>query len=305
MLKIKQILCPVDFSSISIRAYRHALSLAEHYQANLVAMHVVELWRHPSASYAASAADLRTFYEGLDMSGLERLQEFVKMHTHDEVRPELLVERGMAPDQILSSAQAMRPDIIVMGTHGHRGFDRLVLGSTTDRVMRTAPCPVLAVPPEDSMEAGEDSHHVRRLKRILLCTDFSANSADAFEYAISVAAEYDAELTLLHVVETGLFGDPDEKAAPKAMEDLRQLISMKESYSALKIKTAVRFGKPYQELIKYAFEERPEIVAMGVRGRGTLDVAVFGSTTYRVTQLGPCPVLVVPFRKLGSDESVT
>lgn len=61
----------------------------------------------------------------------------------------------------------------------------------------------------------------------------------------------------------------------------------------LKIKTAVRIGKPYQQIIQLAVETQADMVAMGVRGRGALDLAVFGSTTYRVMRLGPCPVLAV------------
>jgi nucleotide-binding universal stress UspA family protein len=64
-------------------------------------------------------------------------------------------------------------------------------------------------------------------------------------------------------------------------------------FKTLKIKTAVRTGKPYQQIIQFAQEAQIDMVSMGVRGRGALDVAVFGSTTYRVMQLGPCPVLTV------------
>src|ERR1700756_406481 len=84
-LEIKLILCPVDFSEFSVRAYHHAVSLAEHYQAKLVAQHVVELWRHPSASFAASAGLYQEFEQALRESGSEQLQEFVKNHPHDEI----------------------------------------------------------------------------------------------------------------------------------------------------------------------------------------------------------------------------
>jgi nucleotide-binding universal stress UspA family protein len=293
MLKIRLVLCPIDFSTVSVRAYRHALSVAEHYHAKLVALHIVEQWRYPSATFAVSAAALNAFYQELDGTGWRRLREFVKDHTHDEIQPELLVERGIAPDQILSSAQTRKADAIVMGTHGKRGFDRLVLGSTTDRVMRTAPCPVMVIPPQDSMTAGDELHSVRRLRRILFCADFSENSEAALEYAISIAAEYDAELTLLHVVDPSFPRDDVEEATARTMKQLDMLIPAKSDRVTFQIKTAVRVGKPYQELIRYAREERSDLVTMGVRGRGTLDLAIFGSTTYRVMQLGSCPVLTV------------
>jgi nucleotide-binding universal stress UspA family protein len=88
-----------------------------------------------------------------------------------------------------------------MGTHGRRGFDRLVLGSTTDRVIRKACSPVLVAsnPAHNVMTTGPDGKH--RLSRIFYCTDFSINSEPALQYATFLAAEYGAELTMLHVVE--------------------------------------------------------------------------------------------------------
>src|SRR5258706_2384122 len=169
MPEIKLILCPIDFSEFSVRAYQHALSLAEHYRAKLVAQHVVELWRYPYADYAASLGDYERFSQALREGGKEQLEEFVKNHTDDEIQPELVVHEGTAPDSILSFAHAQKADVIVMGTHGRRGFDRLMLGSVTDRVMRRATCPVLAVhkAPPDSVAAGKEWHYVHHLNRIL------------------------------------------------------------------------------------------------------------------------------------------
>ena len=294
MLEVKLILCPIDFSEFSVRAYHHALSLAEHYRAKLVALHIVELFRFPSVGFAASAGLYDETCQAVRESGKEQLQEFVKNHTHDEIQPELVVHQGIAPDSILSFAQAQKTDVIVMGTHGRRGYDRLMLGSVTDRVMRRAPCPVLAVckPPHDSMAAGKERGHVHHLSRILFCTDFSENSERALNYAISATTEYDAELTLLHVLEEVPSPAKTEEAIAAATEQLDKLIPP-EGRKPLKIKTAVRIGKPYRQIIQLALETQIDMVAMGVRGRGALDLAVFGSTTYRVMQLGPCPVLAV------------
>ena len=94
MLEIELILCPVDFSEFSIRAYHYALSLAEHYRAKLVAQHIVELSRYPYADYVASTGDYAEFCRALREGGKERLQEFVKNHTHNEIQPELVVHAG-------------------------------------------------------------------------------------------------------------------------------------------------------------------------------------------------------------------
>jgi nucleotide-binding universal stress UspA family protein len=293
-LKIKLILCPIDFSEFSVSAYQHALSVAEHYRAKLVAQHIVELWRHPAADFVASAGLYEEYSQALRESGKEQLQEFVKKHTNDEIQPELVVQTGVAADSILSFAQLQKADVIVMGTHGRRGFDRLMLGSVTDRVMRTAPCPVLVAskPPQGSVAVGKERGHVHHLSRILFCADFSENSEGALKYAISATAEYDAELTLLHVVEGVPSQAETEEAMAAAAERLDKLIPL-EGRKTLKIKTAVRIGKPYAQIIQMALETQIDLVTMGVRGRGALDVAVFGSTTYRVMQLGSCPVLAV------------
>src|SRR5208283_2108986 len=185
-----------------------------------------------------------------------------------------------------------------MGTHGQRGFDRLMLGSVTERVMRTASCPVLVVrnPPRDVMATDKEGRHVHLLRQILFCTDFSENSERALNYAISATAEYDAELTLLHVLEEVPSPAKTEEAIATATEQLDKLIPP-ERRKTLKIKTAVRIGKPYRQIIQLVLEAQIDMVAMGVRGRGALDLAVFGSTTYRVIQLGPCPVLAVHILK--------
>ena len=293
MLKIKLILCPIDFSEFSIRAYRYALSVAQHYRAKVVALHIVELWRYPYADYVASQGDYQEFCRALHEGGEEKLREFVKNHTQDEAPPELVVHEGIAADLILSFAKAQKTDLIVMGTHGRRGFDRLVLGSVTDRVMRRTPCPVLTIcKPQDSIAAGKERHHVHHLNRILFCTDFSENSGRALNYAVSATGEYDAELTLLHVLEEIPTAAKKAEAIARATEQLDRLIPSQER-NKLKIKTAVRIGKPYQQIIQLAEEAQVDLVAMGVSGRGALDRAVFGSTTYRVIQLGPCPVLAV------------
>lgn len=293
-LEIKLILCPIDFSEFSERAYPHALSLAEHYQAKLVAQHVIELWRHPSASFAVSWELYEEFCQALRETGEEQLQQFAKNHTHGEIQPELMVHEGTAPDSILSFAQTQKADLIVMGTHGRRGFDHLMLGSVTDRVMRKATCPVLVVrnPPHDSMAADKEGHSVHHLSRIVFCADFSKNSERAFNYAISATAEYDAELTVLHVLEEVPSPAKTEEAIAAATEQLDKLIPPQVRKSR-KIKTAVRIGKPYREIIQLALEAQTDLVTMGVRGRGALDLAVFGSTTYRVMQLGSCPVLAI------------
>jgi nucleotide-binding universal stress UspA family protein len=293
MLEIKLILCPVDFSEFSVRGYRHARSVSQHYGAQLVVLHIVELWRYPSLSFVPAGTAYDETCQGLCEKGKQELQELVRSNTlAEESLPELVVELGNAADSILTFATKLGADAIVMGTHGRRGYDRMMLGSVAERVMRNAPCPVLVVnkPPDDLSTASNEVGQEHRLHSILFCTDFSENSERALNYAISATKEYDAELTLLHVLEEK--PAKTDQAITTATQQLERLIPA-EVRKTLNSRFAVRVGKPYEQIIQFAKEAHPDMVAMGVHGRGSVDLAVFGSTTYRVIQLGPCPVLAV------------
>jgi nucleotide-binding universal stress UspA family protein len=291
-MQLKSILCPVDFSEFSAAAYQHALSLAAHYQARIVALHIVEMWKYPFADYAAHEVDYAKFCKALNEGGEVQLRKFVTKYSGHGIQPELVVGEGNASDCILWFSQKESTEVIVMGTHGRRGFDRLVLGSTADRVMRKSACPVLVVsnPSQTAMTIGPDGKH--RLSRILYCTDFSHNSEAARGYATSLAAEYSAELTLLHVADEAVDpGRADEIIAERTRE-LDKLVSDTERKN-LNLKTVVRFGKPYEEIVRHAQEGGASLIIMTARGGDAVDRAVFGSTTYRVIQSGPCPVLAI------------
>jgi len=295
MREIKRVLCPIDFSEHSIRAYRYALSIASHYKAKLLLQHVVELWRYLSADFSATPTLLTEFCDTLCEKAEEQLQQLVKTYPYDGVETERIMQQGVAAECTLDLAQAQKADLIVMGTHGRRGFDRLVLGSVTERVMRKASCPVLTVN-KTSRELihSDEQLGIVHLNKILFCTDFSKNSQEAFDHAMSLAAEYRAELTLLHVLED--IPDPAKitDAVATATGQLDKLIPAEAlDMDNIRIRTAVRIGKAYQQIIELASESQTDLIIMAVRGRGTLDLAVFGSTTHRVVQFGPCPVLIV------------
>jgi len=296
MLKINRILCPIDFSEFSVKAYDYAQSLAWHYRASLLLEHVTEslapmypYYAFPNA-YIEISQQLRTDAE-------QQLQEFAKTHSRHGVQPECSVHDGAAANVILDLAEAQAVSLIVMGTHGLRGIDRVLLGSVTDKVLRKAHCPVLAVrKPAHDLVTQSGVPDVIPLQRVLCCTDFSDQSEQALEYAVSLATEYGCELTILHVLED-LAGSADvENEIAKVKESLEKCISP-ETRRNCKTKTLVRIGRPYQQILELALESRTDLIVMGVRGRNALDVAVFGSTTYRVVQLGPCPVLVVHVRE--------
>jgi universal stress protein A len=169
-IRIERIVCPVDFSEISANTYGYAQSIARHYRAKLILQHVVELWQHPSANWVVNPECFDEFRQTLISNSREQLRQLVNLY--GGIQPEVVIEESMAADAILSLARARAANLLVMGTHGRRGFDHLMLGSVTERVLRHAPCPVLAVPGKRPDEAG-NGPGADYVRRILCCVDFS------------------------------------------------------------------------------------------------------------------------------------
>jgi nucleotide-binding universal stress UspA family protein len=209
-----------------------------------------------------------------------------------------------APDvhrEILAQADALKADLIVVGSHGRSGFERLLLGSITEKVLRKATCPVMVVPRRVDEAALSRAVHV---SRIFCPVDFSDSSIAALTFAISLAEEADAVLTVLHVVEMpqGLFESSmsagfnvaDWRAAAQAscLERLRELIpDSVRSYCT--VDTVVSEGKASRVILRLAAERNSNLIVMGVQGRGGVDLMVFGSNTHDVIWAASCPVLSV------------
>ena len=288
-IRIERVLCPVDFSDVSAKAFHYAQSVACHYHAQLILQHVIESFRYPEGDFAALPAYYDEFRQALITKAQGELRLFLDLY--GGVEPDCVIEDSTATDAILSLARARDASLIVMGTHGRRGFDHLMLGSATERVLRHSPCPVLAIPARCPDETGTglaaDSVEVRQ---ILCCVDFSKNSERALDHAISLAGAFGADLTTLHVISdpTDVVTETDD-----SVEKLQKLVAPS-LVDPEKIHFEVRLGKAYREILDFAADAKPDLIVMGVRGRNALDLAVFGSTTYRVVQLSTAPVLTVP-----------
>jgi nucleotide-binding universal stress UspA family protein len=292
MLRIERILCPVDFSEASARAFDSAQSLARHYHARLFLQHVVN-FALPSYAYYADAGYITELFETIHDDARMRLQDFAKSHARSGVQPECLVHEGGVTNSILSFAAAQKVDLIVMGTHGLKGVDRAALGSVAEKVLRKARCPVLVSrKPQHAVAAPEGVEGSIQLRKVIFCTDFSDPARWALPYALSVATEYDAEITLLHVLDDVQSLANIHEAVTMATRQLDKLIPA-EGCKPVRINTTVRIGRAYEQIIQHASEIQADLLIMAVRGRNALDLAVFGSTTYRAIQLGPCSVLAV------------
>jgi nucleotide-binding universal stress UspA family protein len=292
MLRIERILCPLDFSDFSAKAYDYAQSLARHYQAKLFLQHVLQPIFSAYPLYACPET-AQNLFQDLRAYAEQELREFVTSHTRTGIEPESVISEGMVTDQILACAEAHAVDLIVMGTHGRQGFDHLLLGSVTEKILRKARCPVLAIgkPAHDFVAPASDADPVR-LDRIVFATDFSRHAERALDYALSLAQEYKAELTLLHVLEEIPPSWDLATVTSDVVSRLERPIPA-EARNRCMLKSRMRVGRPYQEIVRYALETETDLVVLGVRGRNALDLALFGSTAHRVIHQAPCPVLAV------------
>ena len=294
MIDIGHVLCPTDFSECSRHALDHAAAIAGWYDARLTVLHVVPntpVMDLPPVVMDQSArarimADLERFAGGLPST----------------LRLDLRVQE--APDisaEILAQASALRADLLVLGSHGRSGFQRWLLGSVTEKLVRRAPCTTMVVP----HRAPDTPPGTPVQFRNILCpVDFSDASVRALEHALSMAEEADARLTLLHVIEVPpellehaamVEIDVDRIRAAAEAESLRRLRALvpEQTKTYCTVETAVREGAAYRAILKRASETRVDLIVMGVHGRGAVDLRVFGSNTVRAIRGAACPVLIV------------
>ena len=288
MHAISRILCPVDLSDPSRRALRQALALARQYQATVRVVQVVDTALPPDAAggpLLQITPEIRTTLE-------EGLHWFVAPVLDPELTVTVQLREGPVVSAILAEAALMRADLIVVGTHGRSGFERLALGSVAEKLLRRADCPVLCVP------HGEGASAPVAIRRVLCPTDFSAASVAAADYARFVALTSGASLSLVTVVEWP-FG---ETTGRDAVADLRRSIEADaESHlhalasgGGPPAETFVLRGKPWREITAFARTHKTGLIVMGLSGRGAIDLALLGSTTHHVVREAPCPVLTVP-----------
>jgi nucleotide-binding universal stress UspA family protein len=283
MLTVRRILFPTDGSACSERAFAHAVGMALRHGAELHVLHV----RLP-------AHDRDAFDVGLEPEAVLRAR--ARTLAGADVPVVRAEECAAVPALgILEYAQVHAADLIVMGTHGRTGMERLLLGSVAEEIVRLADCPVLTVRP-DADRAPGDVH------RVLAPVDFSPASWLAVAYAEHLAALYGAHLDLLHVVETlpsyGLVDIPAafpppssevEAATRTALLDLAR----EAGGPAVEVAPHVVAGHPTIGVLETAKALQPDLIVLPTHGRSGVKRVVLGSVAEQIVRRAACPVLVV------------
>jgi nucleotide-binding universal stress UspA family protein len=296
VISIDLILCPVDLSEPSRAALEHATHLARSYDARLSVLAVAGLTDPP-------LSDSPPVLKGLSLEARARILDAVSAFAEPAraagVVIDVKLEEGDIVREIVREAESSAPDLVVMGTHGRGGFERFVLGSVVDKVIRKLPSPLLTVPPGARRTPAETAGYKAGYKTVLAAMDFSEASRHALTYALSFAQEAAGRLLLTHVVEWPAESQvlpPYDRLRAEMVQAaegrLREAVP-DEARNWCEPEIVVSTGDAARGIVHLASEEQAEIIVLGVTGRSALDRALNGTTAYQVIRMAPCPVLTV------------
>lgn len=294
MLNIQRILFTTDLSDGSERAFPQAAYLADWHDAE---MHILNVAGRHEHNYSEmkdqfplsldtlsdwlrrpAASDADTNMPDLEAMSIEQQQ----------------IESATPPDEILSYVDDHDIDLVVMSTHGHRGVDRMLFGSVTAEVVRTASCPVLTV--RQDAETTPD----QAIRRVLVPVDFSDASKAAVHHAKEIALTYGAEIDLLHAVQEPLYPAtygidatpfPTEEVVERVEAQLADMVREEIGYEHAMIKAVV--GHPSGSIVDYVEDNAIDLVVIATHGRTGTRRMVLGSVTERVLRQVSTPVFVV------------
>ncbi|HTZ58312.1 MAG TPA: universal stress protein [Acidobacteriaceae bacterium] len=273
------ILVPTDFSDVSERALEYAKTLAKPGNSELLLVHVdppVNLITPPEAAWIDDSEIQAMHQEQLEQTGL--------MLVSQGYRAQAIELNGPLYDQLLHAIEEYKVDLIVLGTHGRKGFDRLLLGSDAEALLRHARCPVLSVGPGVS-DLGNKAWTIRE---ILCAITLEPHAAEVAAYAHKLAAQTGAELVFFHIKNPGNQKDSDWSSFEKSFHDHAHAEA---KYSFLHGKLAN--GAPGTSIVEVAKERRSDLIVMGVRPTAAIRTHLPPGIAAKVLMEAPCPVMTL------------
>lgn len=288
-MKNINILVPLDFSDLGSKALHSAEKMASLFDGTITPFHsylpLNEMDGGPYMFGAMGSASVEDFDE-IEQSIYDRLSELAE----EEIKPSLLnkplVSIGNPAQTIVEEGEDF--DMIVMTTHGRTGFSRFFLGSVSEKVLRTSKVPVLIVNQERELS---------NLDRILLTTDFSDHSREAFPLAKEIANAANAKIELLNI----LAFDPQHEDKPDEskleLREQRLNVLAKETLHEMedRVETNVIISSetPHEAILNYNLNNPHDLIIMSTVGRTGIDYLMMGSTTANVVRHVKSPVLSI------------
>ncbi|MFB6098965.1 MAG: universal stress protein [Salinibacter sp.] len=296
MLDLNSILFPTDFSSVAEDAFGHAAHLALQTGATIYVFNVLT----PDEDEESNPMDFLPVTPADEDAAENTPPQRMEVQTVTQERGTVPVvytqtDSSSPESAIVNHATEHDIDLVVMGTHGRKGVDRLLSGSVAEEVVRQAPCPVFTVLSREGTRADTP------IDRVLVPVDLSEQSPLVIDHATALATAYGAPLDLLHVVEEAAFPtaygmDPLTPSQPdvqeRAREALETLVAEIDDFSGT-INTHVLAGYAARDIVDFAEEHAADLIVMATHGRTGLQRFLIGSVAEKVVRSAPCPVFTV------------
>lgn len=282
-IHFRKILVATDFSEPAREALKTAISISQLYGSKLYLVHASSPVVY---GIDAGLVPIEILNANRDADSRQMDELVSKEPGLSALKPDVKVAYGDAIDLISRTAHEAKADLIVVGSHGARGLERLALGSVAEAVLHQATCPVLIVGPNGKAQQNP-------FQSILFATDLTTTGLRGAQYAAALAERFHAKLTFLHVI-AGKPTPPDVEL--RAIENhlkhqlQRLLPSDVERYCSAKIR--LEFGTAAQVITSVARAECASLVVVGLKERALADHALW-STLSHVIRESDCPVLGV------------
>ena len=276
----ERILVPTDFSEASDRALEYAKAIAWQSNSELLLAHVsppVNMITPPEAAWIDQ--------EGIEAAESERLEESGAALRSEGYRAKAISLTGPLYDEILGAAKQNGADLIVLGTHGRRGYNRLLLGSDAEAVLRQAHCPVLAVGP--AVPVLRDKKWP--LREVICATTLDPHTAYVAAFAHKLAAQHGAELVLFHAQMPNGADDPDWVPFEEAF---RQYVP-EDPGSCSWLRTRLATGAPGASVVDLAKQRGSDLIVMGAHPASSIATHLAPGTAAAVLSEAPCPVMTL------------
>ena len=303
-IQINTIVVPIDFSSESFRVLDYAIVVAQQFGAVVHPVHVRP--HHEAIAIERAGNIMGNYYDGIAYLQ-DRVSDIERKHRLEFAPEQCHLFSGRPFEEICRLAREIDADLIILGSRGYSGLKRVLLGSTAERVIRYASCPVL-VPRGQRFKAviGAARRMRLTLRNILVPVDFSDCSVAAVNYGVFLAKKFNAGMRLLHsvdlniqfLVQSRVAGalaaafKGDEIAAENQMKEFRNI----HIPANIRCETEVLIGSPVDQICASSRKREIDLVAISTHGRTGVQHALIGSVAERVVRHAECPVLVVPAR---------
>jgi len=282
--RFENILFATDFSPAAAHAIPFIKKLARHFQSNLVALHVKPPVVNPMTQPATWPVDIEAA-KAFDKEHREEL-----LDTFAGITTDVQIEEGDIQSQLDKAIQKHDTDLVIIGTRGRTGLAKMLLGSVAEEIFRTVPCPVLTVGPHSDPAKAN-------IREILFATDFASEAPAAAAYAISLAQEFQARLTLLHVVPEPKPGDlVSWSNVQESSKNLLHKLVPPEAEAWCRPEYFVERGDPGQRILDLANVRAVDLIILGAQPETGVPGAATHlpiATAHKVVAHANCPVLTV------------